>query len=50
VEDERIWREMGLDVLMTITFGFAENDTITGIESFLTTLWVEREYTRNSGP
>ena len=35
---------------MTITFGFAENDTIPGIESFLTTLWDEREYTRKSGP
>ncbi len=30
---------------MTITFVFAENDTMPGIESFLITLWDERVHT-----
>jgi hypothetical protein len=34
---------------MIITVGLAESDVIPGIESFLTTLWLEREYTRKSG-
>jgi hypothetical protein len=50
VRDDRIRSDVGLDVLMTITFEFAENDKIPRIESFLTTLWDEREYTRKSGP